>query len=202
MNSNIQPSRPAGFRILLVIPAIFGLLLMFSFTSPGKTNSSAFNFQTPQQKPVVQAPAPVKTTIKFTPPVIAKDEITVLNDAVLDAYYPGGHNAWWKFITSNFKFTKEITKANTSGEILLQFIVTEKGEVQEPKVILSLNKACNEEMERVFSMMPKWHPYLKGGKPVSVKYQIPIFLKVELAKGNKPLTTLLSLKPITQTKKY
>ena len=196
-----KKSRQAGFRILLVIPAAFTLLLIFSFTSSDKLISSYDNLLAPRQKPVVKAPAPTKSTIKFTPPVIEKDEITALNESILDAYYPGGHNAWWKFITSNYRFTKENTETNASGEILVQFKVNEIGVVEEPKIILRLNKACDEEMERVFSKMPKWHPYIKGGKPVNINFQVPIFVKVELAKGNKPFT-LLSLKPIPQIKKH
>ncbi len=183
-------SRPTGFRILLVIPAAFTLLLMFSFTTPDKLISNFDNLQALQQKPVVKTHVPVKSTSKFSPLIIEKDEIKVLNDAILDAYYPGGHNAWWKFITSNYKFTKQITETNASGEILVQFKVNKKGDVEEPKIILRLNKACDVEMLRVFSKMPKWHPYLKRGKPVNINFQIPIYVKVEHTKGKKKLTLL------------
>ncbi len=87
MISKNKQSRLAGFRILLAIPTAFALLMLFSFTSLDKTTSllnnkivqstiqvvqtSIDNLQNPQQKPVVKQP--VKSTIKFTPPVIQKD---------------------------------------------------------------------------------------------------------------------------------
>jgi periplasmic protein TonB len=87
MISKNKQSRLAGFRILLAIPTAFALLMLFSFTSLEKTTSllnnkilqptmqavqsSMDDLQNPQQKPVVKQP--VKSTIKFTPPVNQKD---------------------------------------------------------------------------------------------------------------------------------
>ena len=90
MISKNKQSRFARLRVLLVIPAAFALMMLFSFTSLEKSKNLLGNhFNLPSiadgqnaignilglpQKPVTQKKT-VKSTIKFTPPVIRKDTV-------------------------------------------------------------------------------------------------------------------------------
>jgi TonB family protein len=183
MNAKTKNSRLAVLGILLAVLISLVVILFFSgiilgdsssiifYISP-KVQTSLDNNQKLQQKPV-------KETIKFTPPVIAKDNIEVLNYKILDTYYPGGHNTWWDFIMNNFRFTKGSRYTMAQGEILVQFKVTEHGEITNPKVIMSLRNDLDREAIRVFSIMPKWKPILKAGKAVNKIYQVPLFIKID-----------------------
>ena len=182
MISKNKQSRLAGFRILLAIPTALALLLLFSFTSLEKTTSllksdimqptllavqtSFDNLQNPQQKPVVKKP--VKSTIKFTPPVI-------------ESHYPGGYDAWMNLIKNNLNY-KLIIPNNTKGIdflVYIQFTISENGDVLNPKVIRGMNKTCDQEALRIIKMMPKWKPVIKNGKAVSVNYVLPIQFKAK-----------------------
>ena len=100
MISKNKQSRFARLKVLLAIPAAFALMMLFSFTSLEKSKNLLGNhFNLPSiadgqnaignilglpQKPVTQK-KPVKSTIKFTPPVIRKD--TVKNKVYSTFYY-------------------------------------------------------------------------------------------------------------------
>ena len=63
---------------------------------------------------------------------------------------------------------------------MLQFIaeVVEKdGTLSDFKVVRSLHKDCDAEAIRVLKTMPKWKPGKVCGKPIRVKYTVPVQFK-------------------------
>jgi len=65
-----------------------------------------------------------------------------------------------------------ITKA--SGRVVVQFIVDTNGAVVEPKVVRSVSPKLDQAALDAVKGMPKWEPGKLNGKPVRVKYNIPI----------------------------
>ncbi len=103
----------------------------------------------------------------------------VVYDAVDQApQYPGGVEAMRKFLEDNVRHP--IANTN-SGTVIVQFVVNEDGQVVEPTVLRSLNKAFDDEALRLVASMPRWQPGMKDGKPVAVKFTLPIFFPSKLA---------------------
>jgi len=55
----------------------------------------------------------------------------------------------------------------------VQFIVNERGEVENPKIIRGIGGGCDEEAIRVVSQA-RFNPGLQRGRPVRVQYNIPV----------------------------
>lgn len=64
-------------------------------------------------------------------------------------------------------------KAGIEGRVIVQFIVNEKGEVENPKVIRGIGGGCDEEALRVVKLA-KFEPGEQRGVPVRVQFTLPI----------------------------
>lgn len=64
-------------------------------------------------------------------------------------------------------------KAGIEGRVIVQFIVNEKGEVEDPRVIRGIGGGCDEEAVRV-AKLAEFEPGEQRGVPVRVQYTLPI----------------------------
>ena len=88
--------------------------------------------------------------------------------------YPGGASALFEFLAKNVKYPAAAVKAGTQGRVLVTFIVEQDGSVGEPTVTKSVSPELDAEAVRVISAMPKWKAGTQNGKPVRVKFTVPI----------------------------
>lgn len=82
------------------------------------------------------------------------------------ASFPGGLQAWGRYLSKNLKYPLEAKKKRLEGRVYVQFIVERDGSLSEIKVVKSLGSGCDEEALRVIKMMPKWEPATKKGVTV------------------------------------
>ncbi len=69
-------------------------------------------------------------------------------------------------------------KAGIEGRVIIQFIVNEKGQVEDPKVIRGIGGGCDEEALRVVKEA-EFEPGRQRGNPVRVQYSLPITFKLQ-----------------------
>lgn len=88
--------------------------------------------------------------------------------------YPGGYQAMRNFIKQNLKYPRICMENNIQGRVLVSFIVDKDGSIVEPEIVKSVNPSLDKEALRLVSIMPKWNPGSQRGKPVRVKYTMPL----------------------------
>ena len=66
--------------------------------------------------------------------------------------------------------------SENSGEIMVEFVITAKGEVVEPKIKDTFDIQLNDLIIQKVREM-KFSPPLQSGIPVSVRYKLPIVFK-------------------------
>lgn len=90
--------------------------------------------------------------------------------------FNGNLNQW---LLQNMKYPVEAINKKEQGKVIVQFIVSENGEVSEPKIIRSVSPALDKEACRIVLAMPKWNPGKLKGKPVAVRYMLPITFRLQ-----------------------
>ena len=90
--------------------------------------------------------------------------------------FNGNLNQW---LLLNMKYPVEAMNKKEQGKVIVQFIVSENGEVSEPKIIRSVSPALDKEACRIVLAMPKWNPGKLKGKPVAVRYMLPITFRLQ-----------------------
>ncbi|MBX2875174.1 MAG: energy transducer TonB [Saprospiraceae bacterium] len=78
--------------------------------------------------------------------------------------YPGGKKALQLFITQNLKYPPDALKEKIEGTVVLKYTVNHQGKVIDTKVISSLGHGCDEEAERVVSLLQFEVPSNRGVK--------------------------------------
>lgn len=92
--------------------------------------------------------------------------------------FPGGDAGIIQFISSNLQYPKDAWEKCVQGTVIVQFVVTETGAVDEIKVAHSVDPALDKEAVRVCQLLPKFEPAMKDGKPVAIWYSLPFNFKV------------------------
>ena len=93
--------------------------------------------------------------------------------------YPGGQTAMLKYIMENIKYPKQAMKEGIQGRVTVSFIVEKDGRVSNVRLLRSVQSALDKEAVRVVKSMPKWTPGKQNGKPVRVRFNLPVMFKLK-----------------------
>ncbi|GAB3247634.1 hypothetical protein GCM10027347_03370 [Larkinella harenae] len=93
--------------------------------------------------------------------------------------FPGGMAALGQFLNKNMRYPPAASRANISGRVFVSFVVNTDGSIQDVTVLKGLGFGTDEEAMRVVKAMPKWRPGKQSGRPVRVKYNLPINFQLE-----------------------
>ena len=77
------------------------------------------------------------------------------------------------------RYPKAAEKDSIEGRVIVSFIVEKNGKLTNFKVVKSPDPSLSKEALRVAKSMPKWNPAKQFGKPVRVKYTIPINFRLK-----------------------
>ena len=127
--------------------------------------------------PVAQVSGPVATG-----PVVveeASDEGEIFQVVEQMPEFPGGMQALMAYLSKNIKYPSVAQDNGIQGRVLVSFVVNKDGSIVDPEVIKSVDAALDKEAMRVIKAMPKWNPGKQRGKPVRVKYTVPVLFRLQ-----------------------
>ena len=81
-------------------------------------------------------------------------------------------------LQSKIRYPEMARRAGIEGRVHIQFIVNERGEVENPVVVRGIGGGADEEALRVVSQA-KFTPGMQRGRPVRVQYSLPIFFRLQ-----------------------
>ena len=93
--------------------------------------------------------------------------------------FPGGPQELFGFLAKTIKYPAEAEKAGTQGRVIATFVVRKDGSISDAHVVKSVDPLLDAEALRVINAMPAWTPGSQSGKPVNVKYTIPITFRLD-----------------------
>lgn len=126
----------------------------------------------------------------------------LIDNPLVRPSFPGGNDALSMYIFEHMKYPGSIKTYGISGRVSVSFTISEDGSLTDVKVdkvdrikvsewakqkYSADELAKNEEVAkkdmaaealRVISTMPKWSPGKHSGKPVAVKYALPVNFRV------------------------
>ena len=137
--------------------------------------------EAPDQKTEAEAPkseqkqyeATVTYEIKEDSPQDVFDVVEVMPQ------FPGGVQELFSFLSKTVKYPAEAEKAGTQGRVIATFVVRKDGSISDAHIVKSVDPLLDAEALRVINAMPAWTPGTQNGKPVNVKYTIPITFRLD-----------------------
>ena len=97
--------------------------------------------------------------------------------------FPGGEKRMMYFLSVNTKYPVQAKADKVEGTVVVNFVVSSTGKIENVKVVKSVHPALDEEAVRVVSSMPDWDPGKQNGKAVDVSYVIPIEFSLKKPEG-------------------
>jgi TonB family protein len=119
----------------------------------------------------------VKKTDTIIDPKMVRPEPVFSNVEVLPSF-PGGLQAFGKFLGENIKYPEEARKRGIEGRVYCTFVVEKDGSLTDIKIVRGIGYGCDEEAKRVLELSPKWNPGIQNGAAVRVSYTVPIFFQI------------------------
>ncbi len=115
-----------------------------------------------------------------------EEEIVIFEVVEQMPEYPGGMSALQKYLSE--KIAGSPMKGKAGGRVMVGFTVAETGKIKDVRALQSDEASLNQEAERIVSEMPDWIPGKQRGRPVPVKYTVPIrFGNIRFAENKQPL---------------
>ena len=124
------------------------------------------------QRPIANGPISIKKLITGS-----DDEPAMVVE--VQPEFPGGTAALLQFLSKNIKYPAECRDSSIDGRVIVSFVIGKDGAIIEPEVVKSVHPLLDAEALRVISLMPNWTPGMQQGKPVRVKYSVPITFRLD-----------------------
>jgi protein TonB len=110
--------------------------------------------------------------------VVEEDENKIFTVVEQQPEFQGGYEAMMNFIKKNMRYPASARRMGVDGTVYVSFVVSKDGSISEVKTIRGISADCDKEAMRVVSMMPPWRPGKQNGKPVFVRFVLPIKFKL------------------------
>lgn len=91
-----------------------------------------------------------------------------------EAEFPGGEDVLFKFLTDHVVYPAEAQAKNIKGRVIVNFVVTDEGKIEDVKVLKSVHPLLDAEAIRVVKTMPVWKPGKQDGEKCPSKFSLPI----------------------------
>ena len=95
------------------------------------------------------------------------------------AEFVGGNEKLFTYIGKNVTYPDAAKQDNTEGTVFIRFSITEKGNIQDAKVLRGVSLEIDAEAIRVINSMPDWTPAEMDGKSVLTQMTLPIAFKLK-----------------------
>lgn len=106
------------------------------------------------------------------------EDVRVYGQIEQNPQFPGGLSACMDFLRRNIKYPEVSRKAGIQGKVIVQFVVRKDGRITDVTISKGVDYYLDTEAMRVVKSMPKWTPGRQKGKPVNVKYTLPITFRL------------------------
>lgn len=93
--------------------------------------------------------------------------------------FPGGEAELLGYLAKNIKYPQFAQESSIQGRVYVQFVVERDGSINDVKAVKDIGGGCGKEAERVVRSMPKWSPGEQNGRPVRVKYTLPVLFQLK-----------------------
>lgn len=109
-----------------------------------------------------------------------QSDIKTADDVEVMPEFKGGNKAMMEFLMMNMKYPESAAKAKQQGRAVVGFVVGKDGTINDVYIVKSTGyDVLDNEAMRVVKSMPAWEPGKQKGKPVNVKYFVPITFKLK-----------------------
>lgn len=147
---------------------------------PPKPIAAAIPAEIPNDDPIDTPPIDfgdfddVSTTLPLPPEKEAPEENEILDHVEFMPKMKGGIQALYDDIT----YPESAKRIGIEGMVVVQFIVNEKGKVENPEIIRGIGSRCDEEVLKAIKKQT-YSPGVQNGNLVKVRMKVTVHFRLE-----------------------
>ncbi len=145
MMNKQNSNKVAILKYMLIVPLVFSLILVANAQNVvKKTKAATTDSKKSVAATVNKTKKEVNTTVKFTPPVVKKDQASEKDDNKIYEMvekmpqYPGGESELLKYIAQNIKYPIIAQQSGAQGTVFVRFVVNKEGKVEKSEVLKTI----------------------------------------------------------------
>lgn len=93
--------------------------------------------------------------------------------------FPGGMAELMKFLAKSIEYPVIAQENGIQGRVVCSFVVNRDGSIVDIQVMRGVDPSLDKEAVRVIGTMPKWKPGEQRGKPVRVRFILPVQFRLQ-----------------------
>ncbi|WP_333801182.1 energy transducer TonB [Phnomibacter sp.] len=113
------------------------------------------------------------------PKAVEEDYDKVFTKVENPAEFPGGPDAWRRYLERNLQYPDDAQENGTQGVVKVQFIVDKEGNISEVQALNDPGDGLAEEAVRIIKRGPKWTPAEQNGRKVIYRHIQAITFRLE-----------------------
>lgn len=112
--------------------------------------------------------------------VRADDDAEVFEKVEVEASFPGGDNAWRRFLEQNLNADVPANRKAPVGAytVIIQFVVDKEGKISGILPLTGHGFGMEEEVIRILRKAPRWKPAIQDGRNVKAYRKQPVTFMV------------------------
>ena len=149
----------------------YSIPINFQLTQPQQEQSSPFD-------EIIPVSSPEEMEKEHDTFEISERDKKVIEDTYdnveIMPEFPGGVQGLLNYMRETIKYPAQARQDTIQGRVLVTFVINKDGSIVEPEVVKSAHPLLDQEALKMVKEMPNWKPGEQNGKPVRVKYTIPV----------------------------
>lgn len=93
--------------------------------------------------------------------------------------FPGGEPGLMEYVYKNLRYPPQAMREKIESCVICSFIIDIHGNVTNPEIMQPAHPLLNAEALRIVRALPRWKPAKNHGKPIRVKYSLPIIFRLK-----------------------
>ena len=110
---------------------------------------------------------------------IALENDTIFYVAEVMPQFPGGNVEMMRFLIEHLRVPNTLYW-ESGRRVSVGFVVEKDGSLTNIEVVRGVSPGLDAEAVRVVGLMPKWTPGKQNGKPVRVRFHLPIMIRLSV----------------------
>ena len=104
---------------------------------------------------------------------------TIFTKPEVFATYPGGEDAWKKYLKKNLKYPKKAWWDEMEADVVVKIIFDKEGNIKETVHLTNTGFGFEEEAVRLVKKSGKWNHAIHKGKPVACAGSLKIEFRLK-----------------------
>lgn len=99
--------------------------------------------------------------------------------------FKGGKAKLFNYLTDSIQYPFVAQRTKTEGKVFVQFLVRKDGEIDDAKIIRSVNYYLDKEALRLIKAMPAWIPSKKCNEKLNILVTMPVTFRLDIPANEK-----------------